>query len=219
MSRIQRETVADRVIAELRQDILHSRLPQGRPVTEDAMAEQLGVSRTTMRQALNTLLIEGLLTRHPATRVLEVTTLGEADVSDIYRARRFLELGGVDAAASATPEHLDRLRRAVHDLRHAVETDDPETFVRADFDCHAAIVAFLGSWHLSEAYALLISKLRIVIARIVLDEQDNVESLAVHEEFIKQILAGNHAEAREGLGRRLDESERMVLAKIAEGGR
>lgn len=214
VSKIHRETVAERTTAEIRRAVLHSRLPQGTPVTEDAMADQYGVSRTTMRQALNTLLLEGLLTRHPSTRVLQVTTLSTADVRDIYRARRFLELGGVDAAGAISVEQLDELRVAVTDLRRAVDDDEADAFVQADFRCHAVIVGFLGSQHLSETHQLLISKLRILLAQVTSDEQDNVESLSVHEQFIDHILEGRLAEARAGLGRRLEESERTVLGYI-----
>lgn len=216
VSKIRRETVADRTTAELRQSILQSELPQGTPITEDAIAERLGVSRTTIRQALNTLLMEGLLTRHPTTRVLQVTTLTKGDVHDIYRARRFLELGGVDAATDAPPEQHDRLQQSIVDLRRATETDDVEAFVRADFDCHAAVVAFLGSRHLSETHTLLMSKLQIVIAQITMDKQDNLESLAIHEEFAKQILSGQLSEAHKSLAKRMDESEQFVATRAEE---
>lgn len=211
--KIHRETVAERATAQLRRSILHSGLPPGTPVTEEAMSSQLGVSRTTMRQALNTLMHEGLLTRHPTTRVLEVTTLSQDDVQDIYRARRFLELGGIDAAKEASPQQLQQLELAVQDLRRAVESDDLEAFIHADFQCHAAIVAFLGSRHLSETHALLMSKLRIAIAHITSDEQDNLESLTIHEKFTQQILTGDLDAARKNLAHRLEESEHVVLGK------
>ncbi len=118
------------------------------------MAEQYGVSRPTLRQALNTLLLEGLLTRHPGTRVLEVTILNHDDVG------------------------------------------------------------FLGSRNLSEAHTLLMSKLRIAIAHVTVDKQDNLDSLRIHEEFTEQILAGRLEEARQNLTQRLNESELTVLEKI-----
>ena len=94
MGRIVRETVADRTVSLLRQQILDGELRPGDSVTEEAMVAELGVSRPTVRQALNTLHVSGLLTRHPSTRVLEVTTVTHEDIVEIYRARRFLELAG-----------------------------------------------------------------------------------------------------------------------------
>lgn len=215
MNKIRRETVAERTTANLRQAILSSGLPQGTPIVEDAVANDLGVSRTTVRQALNTLLLEGLLTRHPATRVLEVTTLSADEVRDIYRARRFLELGGIDAAGDASPQLLEHLEVAVEELRRVAGSEDPEAFVQADFRCHAAIVGFLGSRHLSDMHRLLMSKLRIVLAQITSDKQDNLDSLAVHEAFCRQILTGRLEEAKEHLARRMAASESIVLGRIA----
>ena len=70
MTIIHRETVADKSVAALRDRIIAGELRPGTAVTEEAIAEELGVSRATVRQALNTLMLEGLLTRHPTTRVL-----------------------------------------------------------------------------------------------------------------------------------------------------
>lgn len=213
VSKIQRVTVAERTTVELRQSILRNRISQGTPITEEAMSEELGVSRTTMRQALNTLMMEGLLTRHPKTRVLQVTTLSPDDVRDIYRARRFLELGGIDAANEATFQQREALKEAMRELQQAAMADDPEAFVQADFQCHAAVVGFLGSRHLSETHGLLMSKLRLVISQVTSDKQDNMESLAIHEQFTQQILAGQLTEAKYDLASRLDDSERLVIGK------
>lgn len=215
MGKIQRVTVAERTTAELRQSILRSRIPQGTPLTEEAMADELGVSRTTMRQALNTLMMEGLLTRHSNTRILQVTKLSPDDIREIYRARRFLELGGIDAANQATTQQRQTLKQAMQELRQAAEMADPEPFVQADFKCHAAIVAFLGSRHLSEIHGLLMSKLRLGISQVTSDKQDNIESLAIHERFTQQILAGHLSEAKNDLAKRLEESERLVIGKSA----
>ncbi|MEP7194777.1 MAG: GntR family transcriptional regulator [Actinomycetota bacterium] len=202
--------------AELRQSILRNKLRPGVPVTEDAMAAEIGVSRSTMRQALNTLLLEGLLTRHPTTRVLAVTTLSQDDVRDIYRARRFLELGGVDAAAGAAPEALDPLRAAAHDLKVAVGAGDVRGFVDADFRCHAETVAFLGSRHLTETHRLLMSKLRLVFTQFSDDERDKSRSLVLHEEFTDLMVRGRIAEARANLASRLDNAERLILGKTPD---
>jgi len=210
MTRIQRETVADKSAAVLRDRILSGTLRPGTPVTEDAVADDLGVSRATVRQALNTLMLEGLLTRHPTTRVLQVTELSDEDVCDIYRARRFLELGGVDAAAHAPPEALARLADAVQELEKAVANNDALAFVKADYRCHAEIVAFLGSAHLSAAHAQLMSKLRLAITQVNVHKKGNEDDLAVHKEFLDLLTVGDTKRARKNLAKRFDVAERAV---------
>ncbi|WP_406635024.1 GntR family transcriptional regulator [Amycolatopsis sp. WGS_07] len=219
MGRIQRETVAEKSVAILRERILSGELSPGTPVTEDAVAEDLGASRATIRQALNTLLMDGLLTRHPATRVLQVTTLSPEDVRDIYRARRFLELGGVEAAAHASAEQLARITDAVRDLEKTVHDHDVTGFVQADIRCHVEVVELLGSRHLTSAHRHLMEKLRLVITATEQQEaqvRENLkERLAVHKEFAEQLVSGAVAQARANLAARLDDAEEVVAAEAA----
>ena len=224
MIRIQRETVADKGAAILRDRILSGILRPGTAVIEDAVAENLGISRATVRQTLNTLMLEGLLTRHPATRVLQVTTLSSEEVRDIYRARRFLELGGVDAAARASTAELARITRAVEDLEKAVIDNDIAAFVQADFRCHATVVALLGSHHLSTTHTHLMAKLRLAIIQETASEQDNEEhlasgagrrALAVHKEFVRLLVSGKITQARANLAARLDQAEEDVASSAS----
>src|SRR5882757_128164 len=227
MTRIQRETVADKGAAILRDRILSGTLRPGTAVTEDAVAEDLGISRATVRQTLNTLMLEGLLTRHPATRVLQVTTLSSEEVRDIYRARRFLELGGVDAAAHASTEELAHITHAVEDLEKTVIDNDIAAFVQADFRCHATVVALLRSHHLSTTHTHLMAKLRLAIIQETASEHDNEEALAagagrraltVHKEFARLLLSGKITQARANLAARLDQAEEDVASSAAAPG-
>ena len=212
MTRIQRETVAEQSAAILRDRILSGTLSPGTPVTEEAVAEDLGASRATIRQALNTLMVDGLLTRHPTTRVLQVTTLSPEDVHDIYRARRFLELGGVEAAAHASREQLARITSAVDDLEKAALDNNVAAFVEADMRCHSEVVALMGSQHLTAAHNHLMAKLRLVITAA---ETRFERGLAVHKEFARLLVSGAIKEARESLAARLDEAEQDVASQAA----
>lgn len=214
MTRIQRETVADKCAAILRDRILSGSARPGTAITEEAVSDELGTSRSTIRQALNTLMLEGLLTRHPTTRVLQVTKLSAEDVRDIYRARRFLELGAVDAAAHASPEQLAKVNEAVEELEKAVANADVLGFVHADLRCHAALVELLDSKHLSTAHSDLMAKLRLVITQATtIDEFE--AALALHKKFTNLLMAGKLAEARENLATRLDRSSDEVAQQAA----
>lgn len=111
--RIRRETVAEQCVQLLRRQILEWRLVPGEVVTEESIARDMGVSRPTVREVLNTLIVEGLLTRNPTTRSLCVTRLDCAEISEIYRVRRLLEAAGVRAfgaldAAALQPRRSPR---------------------------------------------------------------------------------------------------------------
>lgn len=213
MTKIVRETVADRTVAVLRERILSGELHPGDAVTEEALAAELGVSRPTVRQALNTLELSGLLTRNGSTRVLEVTTLTTEDIIEIYRARRFLELGGVDAAEGASTEDLQPIQESVAEMARAVQADDMEMFVQADYRCHVEVVALLRSRVLSRAHAELLAKLRLAITQVTAEEQDNTLVLERHQDFWRLLDTGRIKDARANLEQRLLEAEQSILPK------
>lgn len=213
MAKIVRETVAERTVAVLRDRILGGELHPGDTVTEEALAAELGVSRPTVRQALNTLELSGLLTRNSSTRVLEVTTLSTQDIVEIYRARRFLELGGVDAAAEASAADLRPIQQSVIEMGEAVAADDMERFVQADYRCHVEVVALLRSGFLSRAHAELLAKLRLAITQVTVEEQDNALVFERHQEFWQLLSTGRIQDARANLEQRLLEAEQSILPK------
>lgn len=212
MPKVVRETVAERSAAVLRRQILDRELLPGTPVTEEAMAQALGVSRATVREALGALAGEGLLTRDSKTRVLQVTTLTRAEVQEIYVARRLLELAGVQAAATASEQALQELARTVDDMAAAVAAEDLSALVEADTRCHERTVAFLGSRYLSDTHSAIMVKLHLAMAQVEsADERDERELLREHREYCDLVLARETTQAQENLLRRLVEAEELVL--------
>lgn len=211
--KVRRETVAEQSVAVLRQQIVDRELLPGTPVTEEAMAQSLGVSRATVREVLGALAIEGLLTRDPKTRVLQVTTLTRAEVQEMYTARRLLELAGVEAAAQASEKELQELARTVDDMAAAVSKRDLAALVEADTRCHERTVAFLGSRYLTDAHSAIMVKLHLAMAQVESgDERDEEELLREHREYCDLVLVRETAKAQENLLKRLVEAEELVLS-------
>lgn len=212
MSKVRRETVAEQGVTLLRGQILSRQIVPGTPVTEEAMARDLGISRATMREVLNTLVIEGLLTRNPKTRVLEVATLTRAEVQEIYVARRLLELAGVEAAATASDDELRELEKTVDDMAEAVINKNLVALVDADTRCHERTVSFLHSRYLTEAHSAIMAKLHLAMEQVEsADERDDNELLRKHRDYCNLILARETEKAKMNLLRRLNEAEQLVL--------
>ena len=213
MARITRETVADMALAALRTDIFERRLRPGDALREEAVAKDLGVSRPTVREVFKTLLAEGLLARNGSTRVLEVTHLDADDVREIYHARRFLELSGVEAAQDASPEALAELSAALKAMDDAVKADDPLGLVDADTRCHEVIVGFLQSRYLSQLHKRLMTRLRLAMSLV--EQEGDRDSRAVYDAhlvFGEQLLSGNIDAAKRNLEERLRAAEEVILS-------
>lgn len=208
---IERQTIASQVANGLRTRILAGDIPPGTALTEEALARSFGVARSTIRETLAQLVAEGLLSRPSTTRILQVTKLTEADVLDIFVARRFLELSAVDAAAHASPDALRPLGDAVEAYAAASRLGDKQQLVMADMACHSALVSLLGSRYLTDVHAALLARLRLAVL-MVEQPGDSVTTEALHREFYESLAAGDLEGARAQLQRRLDAAEEEFVA-------
>jgi DNA-binding GntR family transcriptional regulator len=122
----QRPTTApEAVLHELRRRILAGTLPPGRPLRQEALAEELGVSRVPVREALRTLASEGHVT-YATHRGFRVAELSIADLAECYHLRGLIE---DDLAARAMATGGTRYRDDVtwaHEELSAVERLRPE---------------------------------------------------------------------------------------------
>ncbi|MDI3298575.1 MAG: GntR family transcriptional regulator [Bacillota bacterium] len=116
--------VVDEVSKAIRSAILDGTLSKGTHLVERELAEQLGVSRTPVREALRRLEREGLLVYEPR-RGMVVSGFDEQSVRDLYLMRELLEgLAARLAAERHAAEELEELERLLREAEAAVERDD-----------------------------------------------------------------------------------------------
>src|SRR5947209_10797712 len=105
---IQRQTIASMTVEALRERILRGDLPEGEPLRQDALADELGVSRIPVREALRQLEAEGLVTFSPH-RGAVVSSLSLEEISELFELRAEIECDLVcRAIPNMTKEQLDR---------------------------------------------------------------------------------------------------------------
>ena len=102
-------SMSERAYASLKQDILQCRLRPGEVIMDGWLAEQYGMSRTPIREAMNALRREGLVVVIPR-RGTFVKAVDIGELQDTYRMRAILEPeAAVLASQRATPDELDAL--------------------------------------------------------------------------------------------------------------
>ena len=99
-----RMTVADSATGTLRDMILSGTLADGSPLRQDALADQLGMSRIPIREALSRLEAEGLVASYPH-RGFVVTALSRDEILELFELRRMLE---PQLLAEAAPRMTDK---------------------------------------------------------------------------------------------------------------
>src|SRR5215213_7803734 len=110
-SRGSASSLTARIYAALKHDIITCQLRPGQQVVEQQLAERYGVSKTPIREALNTLRQEGYVEVVPR-RAYVITPVSVRDVQHIFHVRQLLEPSAAELAAqSMTGEQLAVIRR------------------------------------------------------------------------------------------------------------
>jgi len=169
---IRRVSTAKQVAGALRTAILEGRLLPGTRLGEVQVAEGLGVSRNSVREAVR--ILEGeYLVRYEMNRGSVVAEFTDEEIDDLYAARAALELAGVRAMQNMPPkERTAYLDPFVRDIETANTRGDAAAAAAADEAFHTAVVARTGNDHLMRWYEGLRNELRLAL---VLSEQRRSE--------------------------------------------
>lgn len=128
--------LSDRVYAQLRSQILSHRRSPGSRVTEVGIAEELGVSRTPVREALQTLRSDGLVINDVGGGSY-VASISAQDILDTYSVRGVLEGHAASLAAlHGTPRELAVLRAILDETSRVVVAGEGRQFARLNREFH-----------------------------------------------------------------------------------
>jgi len=118
--------LSERVYESICNDIITGSIPPGAALVQEQIAEEFGVSRTPVRDALNRLVHEGLATLTPGAGY-EATSLTRSEVEEVYEVRRALEAMAItQAGARYTDVDIARLELLI--AEGAASSDAEELF-------------------------------------------------------------------------------------------
>ena len=104
---LEKTNLSEQAYRLLTERILNGKYPAGTRLTEEALAAEFGISRTTLREALRRLTTEGLLEALPK-RGLRVTSPTEAEIAELFECRSMIE----PPALAATLPRIPKTRSA-----------------------------------------------------------------------------------------------------------
>lgn len=161
----------EQVITALRQAILDFQLKPGQRLVERELIEQLGVSRTTIREALRELTSEGLVTVVPQRGAM-VTAPNLDDAADLYEVRASLESLVVQRFVErATDEEVQRLQESVEGIADvASETNDIREILAAKDRFYAVLIAGARSSALQQLLEGIQARVQVLRATSLSEE-------------------------------------------------
>jgi DNA-binding GntR family transcriptional regulator len=209
----ERRALVDKLAAQLQARVLSGELPSGARLRQEALAEEFGVSRTPVREALRKLQASGLVELRPHRGAL-VRGLSPREIRDAYEVRAELEaLAAEVAAVRIRQEQLDRLHRAQgqfrdalrrvaarrsHNGRRRLSAEDISAWGRANDEFHQVIQEAAGNQVLVSTLVHLHRSFPRDLSRTVLSENTNLlaENVAEHEAVLEAIERGDSDAAR-----------------------
>ncbi len=201
---------ADLVAATLADRIARGTLAAGTPLPEVELAASLGVSRNTLRDAIKRLAERGLV-RLAHHRTAVVASLSRAGVIDLYRVRRLLELGAIDATRGAPPETYHEVGAALERLVGAAGTGGAG-IIDADLGFHRAIVRLHRSPRIEQTFAGCLDELRLGLVYLDGHSMSLAGLVDEHRAVYRFLTQGHPDECRALLASHLEASERHVLS-------
>jgi GntR family transcriptional repressor for pyruvate dehydrogenase complex len=215
---IQKMSVCEDIIEQIKELVrknhygLGSKLP-----SERELAEQLGVSRPSVREALRTLAIMGVLqTRHGSgTQVSEssenilrapfefLMILDQPTIFELYETRALVEvfLAG-RAAERRTPADLAAIEVALHDMRENIA--NPARMTPANVQFHEAVAAAAHNTVLGRVMTCLHDGIRVCIETTQPAFRDMQVSYHIHQEIYDAIRQQEPAAARHAMSRHME---------------
>lgn len=156
-----RPRASDVAYEQILERILDLRLAPGAAINENAIAEELGLSRMPVHEAVARLAVDRFVTVQPR-RGSHVTAFQLQDVLDMFEAREAIECGVAHIAARrASSDDLATLRRLVEAAERARESTDHRGFLRDDQEIHRFLVHMVHNSQLQDAAdRLLLHNLR-----------------------------------------------------------
>ncbi|MGW2346897.1 FadR/GntR family transcriptional regulator [Streptomyces sp. NPDC001661] len=215
------EQAAERLRAQIAEGVwpVGTRLPG-----ETTLAKELGVGRSTVREALRALTGQGMLRPKQGAGVFVTalrpvedwpTRLRRAAVADVYEVRTLLEIQAARLAAERRTDEDVTAMRAALEARRAAAGGPGDVFVDADIALHATVVAAAHNPVLTDLFAEFAPALRQALIDLLAlvdvrgAEQDHGD--AAHADLVAAVMVGD----AEAAGRAARDELALIQGKLA----
>jgi DNA-binding GntR family transcriptional regulator len=214
-----RGTTAEAVYRVLRNGIVEGALAPGERLRSEALANELRVSRTPVREALRKLEAEGLAV-HAGVRLV-VHAPSEQDLTELFYVREALEgMAARLAAENATPAEAAEIGELLDDMDAVCRRGDLDALRRLTADFHQLVCRAAHNDRLLQLLAGLLDTARKIQTSTLFGEGRAAEALREHRDLVAAIAAHDadraEALARAHRRRTLELRKEMLRAQLRE---
>jgi DNA-binding GntR family transcriptional regulator len=204
------------VHAYLRECILDGTLTPGTKLSQVTLAEQLGISRTPLREVLRMLQEEGLVEIEPNQRT-RVAGLDPAELDDTYACRILMETVALSMTMGTFgPAGREDAGRLLTAMRHAAQDGDFAAWFAAHAGYHRLITSGAGEVLQRQLQAFADRTIRYIRIYQLSDPTSwQAAGDAEHPQILAALIAGDERGALTGMAHHLERTALRVLADCA----
>jgi DNA-binding GntR family transcriptional regulator len=209
------KSLKELVVEEIRTRIIDGRMRLGAGLSENALAAELGISKTPVREALQQLRVEGLVEVMPQ-RGTYVFRLAAEQVTMISELREILEMAAAAAAIERNHAALVARMTAIYEtMRSAYDTGDTVGYRSRDGEYHQALIDLSGNPYITDAYGLIAFRIQALRSRLSNEAALNRLSLKDHREMLRLVKARDVPALQKLLQAHIRQTKRFYLDVLA----
>lgn len=204
MQRLQRVSLREQALVIVRQAIVSGEIGPDEIYSASALATRLGVSNSPVREAMLTLVNQGIL-EPVRNRGFRIVPISDHDLDEIGEMRRMLEIPGVAALIGrARDEDIEALRPVAEEIDRAARSGDVSVFLEADRRFHLGLLELGGNTRLVETVAQLRDQTRLYGVSTLAERGTLQQTAPEHFEILDALLARDTAAVEQVMARHLD---------------
>lgn len=209
------KSLKDLAFQAIKEAIMYDNLQPGRFYTEPDIAQQLGISRTPVHEALLELSARGFLKLVPR-KGFRINELKAEDIHNLYSLRAALETAVVrQIAANISETSLARLARFVKEQKQEMDLGDWLEFLRIDRKLHQFMASLTHNNYLMEALENVRDILDWTGMHCLAERSSRAgEVLREHDAVIARLRAGDGEGAAAMIEKHLATSEKRIVAYL-----
>ena len=198
------KSLRELALEHLRESIVDGSLKMGQVLSERRISEELGVSKSPVREALAQLRDEGLVSIEPQ-KGARVFSLSEPEVSQICDFRQAIESAAFELALARDRAGLaSEMRRVVSEMEQAREKGNEKSYLALDTSFHHLIFAHSGNDYLTASYSRYIGKIAALRTHLSKLPQHTELSFDEHKGIALATKEGNLDQIKSLLAEHID---------------
>lgn len=202
----------EKAYAYLKDSVLTDPEMQDRFLSEQEIADRIGVSRTPIREALLLLAAEDLVRLVPK-RGAHIAPLSGREIGELMEMRGLIERFAAERTTAEGTAPVDEMAGILAQLNALRGEDSVQEFLAADLRFHVALVTAVGNALMSRQYTALRSRQsRAGVIPLYRSERRRREVLTAHRQILDGLVSGDARAACAAIDSHLQATQRILLA-------